>query len=79
MKAYGSKGKNLAIQTNQGVEITHYGDLEDYSQCEAVYYCEENNTFIALDDECKAIRRGDNEQVSVTGTYSIREAVLDKV
>ena len=76
VKVYDSKGKNLAIQTNQGVEITHYGDLEDYSQCEAVYYCKGNDTFIALDDECKAIRRVDNEQVSVIGTYSIREAVL---
>lgn len=76
VKAYDDKGKNLAIQTNQGVEITHYGDLEDYSQCEAVYYCRGNDTFIALDDECNAIRRVDNEQVSVTGTYSIREAVL---
>lgn len=76
VKAYDSKGRNLAIQTNQGVEITHYGDLEDYSQCEAVYYCRENDTFIALDDERNAIRRVDNEQMSVTGTYSIREAVL---
>ena len=76
VKVYDSKGKNLAIQTNQGVEITHYGDLEDYSQCEAVYYCKGNDTFIALDDDCKAIRRVDNEQVSVIGTYSIREAVL---
>lgn len=76
VKAYDAKGKNLAIQTNQGVEITHYGDLEDYSQCEAVYYCRGNDTFIALDDECNAIRRVDNEQISVTGTYSIREAIL---
>ena len=76
VKAYDNEGNNLAIQTNQGVEITHYGDLEDYSQCDAVYYCEANDTFIALDDEGKVIRRVDDEKTSVTGTYSIREARL---
>lgn len=76
VKSYDDKGNNLAIQTNQGVEITHYGDLEDYSQCEAVYYCEANDTFIALDKACTAVRRVDGETVSVTGTYAIREAVL---
>lgn len=76
VKCYDSLGNNLAIQTNQGVEITHYGDLEDYSECEAVYYCEANDTFITLDDACNASLIVDGEQNTVQGTYSIRETVL---
>ena len=51
VKCYDGTGKNLGIQTNTGVPVIHYRELEDYSQCEAVYYCKENNTFISLDDE----------------------------
>ena len=76
VKCYDSKGKNLAIQTNKGAAITHYGKLEDYSACAAVYYCKANNTFITLDDECNAGRKVDGETESVMGTYYIREAVL---
>ena len=76
VKCYDSKGNNLAITTNQGVKVMHYGDLEDYSACEAVYYCKENNTFISLDDECNASKRVDGEATSDVGTYSIRETTL---
>ena len=76
VKAYDAEGNNLAIQTNQGVEIMHHGNQEDYSECEAVYYCKENDTFISLDDECNASKRPDNESVSKMGTYFIRETTL---
>ena len=49
---YDKTGKNLGVQTNQSnITITKHGDIEDYSLCEAVYWCEENNTTLILDDE----------------------------
>jgi len=76
VKCYDGKGNNLAIQTNQGVVVQHFGNLEDYSQCEAVYYCKENNTFISLDDGCNASKRLGAEEVAKAGTYSIREGIM---
>lgn len=76
VKCYDAKGHNLAIQTNQGVNIKHYGPLEDYSECEAVYYCKENDTFITLDDECHASKWVDGTETADMGTYSISQAVL---
>lgn len=76
VKCYDAEGNNLAITTNQDVPVEHLGDLEDYSKCEAVYYCKENKTFISLDDECNASKRVDGEQVANMGTYSIRKTTL---
>ena len=76
VKCYDDKGTNLGIQTNKGVEVTHYGDLEDYSQCLAVYYCEANDTFITLDDECAASKKKDGEASAQAGSYTIRDSVL---
>lgn len=76
VKCYDDQGKNLGIQTNKGVEVTHYGDLEDYSQCLAVYYCEANDTFITLDDECAASKKKDGEASAQAGSYTIRDSVL---
>lgn len=76
VKCYDGDGKNLGIQTNRGVKILHYGDLEDYSLCEAVYYCRENNTFISLDDECNASVYLDGDESSSQGTYGIRQGIM---
>lgn len=76
VKCYDEAGNNLAIQTNQGVGIKHRGNLEDYSQCEAIYYCVKNNTFISLDDECNASKWIDGEETSAAGTYYINAAKL---
>lgn len=76
VKCYDEEGKNLGIQTNQNVKISHFGELEDYSQCAAVYYCKKTDTFISLDDECNASRRVDGEDVSSQGTYTIEQAVM---
>ena len=76
VKCYDAKGNNLAITTNRGVPVEHFGDLEDYSKCEAVYYCKENKTFISLDDECNASKKVDGEEVANIGTYSIRKTTL---
>lgn len=51
-RCYDKNGNNLAVQTNKDdIEIKKFGDIEDYSFCEAIYWCEENNTTLILDDE----------------------------
>lgn len=76
VKCYDEKGNNLGIQTNQSILIIHHGNLEDYSQCEAVYYCKEKDTFISLDDASNASKWQDGENTSVVGTYYIRQTKL---
>ena len=76
VKCYDGEGNNLGIQTNKSVKVSHFGELEDYSQCAAVYYCKETDTFITLDDERNASRRLDGENVSYQGTYAIEQAVM---
>ena len=50
-RMYDKNGKNLGVQANQSLVITKYGDIEDYSLCEAIYWCEETNTSFIMDDE----------------------------
>lgn len=76
VKCYDKDGNNLGIQTNKGVKVTHYGELEDYSRCEAVYYCKENRTFLSLDDEKNASKYIDGEKKAEQGTYTIQDAVM---
>lgn len=76
VKCYDDKGNNLGIQTNQSILIIHHGNLEDYSQCEAVYYCKEKDSFISLDDTCNASKWQDGESTSIAGTYYIRQTKL---
>lgn len=77
VKCYDDEGNNLGIQTNKDVAIQHFGELEDYSRCEAVYYCKENNTFISLDDEKNASKYVNGEEVAVQGKYFIEKAVME--
>lgn len=76
VKCYDGDGNNLAIQTNQGIGIIHHGNLEDYSECEAVYYCVKNDTFVSLDDECNASKWVDGDESSKAGTYYINASKL---
>lgn len=76
VKCYDEAGNNLGIQTNKGVKVFHSGDLEDYSQCTAVYYCKDNKTFIALEDENAASKRVDGDTSVEVGGYSIADSVL---
>ena len=76
VKCYDEEGNNLGIQTNQAILIIHHGNLEDYSQCEAVYYCKETDTFVSLDDECNANKWQNGESASVAGTYYIKQTKL---
>lgn len=71
VRCYDENGNNLGIQTNQPeLKINHYGELEDYSMCEAVYYCKNNRTFFFLEDE-SSIGRLSTDSVTEWGTYSI--------
>ena len=76
VKCYDGKGNNLGVQTNKGVIVTHYGDLEDYTQCAADYYCKENQTIITLNKECDASVKCVGETKGTSGVYSIREGIL---
>lgn len=76
VKCYDAKGNNLAIQTNQGVAIKHYGNLEDYSLCQAVYYCRAKSNFINLNDDCTATIREDGDNTEKVGSYFIRESIM---
>lgn len=71
VRCYDVNGNNLGIQTNQPeLKIEHYGELEDYSMCEAVYYCKDNRTFFFLEDE-STIGKMVSGSVTEWGTYSI--------
>jgi uncharacterized repeat protein (TIGR02543 family) len=74
-KCYDSNKNNLGIQCNKGgVTITHYGELEDYAGCEAMYYAKEDDSFYALyeDQSLKYTANGSTEK----GNYKVRENVL---
>lgn len=77
VKCYDDKGNNLAIQTNQGVEVTHVGELEDYTQCIASYYCREKDTIIALQDEGLAVKKIVGTGTETRGTYFIKQGTLN--
>lgn len=76
VKCYDGKGNNLGIQTNQGVEIIHYGGLEDYAPCEAAYYCVENDTLITLTKDQKVNKLLWEEGIEDNGTYTVDESLL---
>lgn len=73
-KCYDSNNRNLGVQCNKPAEITHVGELEDYSGCEAVYYNFENASYYALyeDNSMKYTEEGK----TLEGTFSIEESVL---
>lgn len=71
VRCYDEKGNNLGVQTNRPeLKIKHYGELEDYSLCEAVYYCKANQTFFFLEDESNIGKLTIGEDTK-WGTYSI--------
>lgn len=71
-KCYDSNKNNLGVQCNQkNVKITHFGELEDYIDCEAVYYCKEDGSLYALyEDQTLKYTSAD---VNKQGTYTIEE------
>ena len=75
-KCYDENGNNLGVQTNKGVSITHYGGLEDYTPCEASYYCDSNKTLISLTKDQKVNIFSATDQVSSDGTYIVDDTKL---
>lgn len=82
-KCYDAAYNNLGVQanndasTNHPVQITHTGEIEDYSGCEAMYYDRESESVIALyaDKTAKVTRDGKTDQI----TYRVREGTLDLI
>ncbi len=68
-KCYDSNNNNLGVQCNVPFSLEHVGELEDYTGCEAVYYCEENGSVIALyaDQSMKYTEGGKTRK----GNYSV--------
>lgn len=61
-QCYDAEGNNLGVQTNkEDIKITRFGAIDDYSNCEAVYWCEENNVVVILDDEQNMILTKDEK------------------
>ncbi len=47
-KCYDSNNNNLGVQCNKSFAKEHVGEIEDYAGCEAIYYCKENDSLLAL-------------------------------
>ena len=71
-KCYDEENNNLGVQCNRPIQTEHSGEIEDYSGCEAVYYCKENDESIALyENKTMKITK---EDVTREGTYYIDDA-----
>ena len=69
-KCYDAEGNSLGVQLNRKeIQVSRQGELENYSKCEAVYYCKDNHGFIVLADDTKATV--ELEGVKSEGTYKI--------
>lgn len=74
-KCYDAKGNNLGVQFNDtNIKADHKGELEDYSEVEEVYFCEENGKLLVLEDDKKAYVETDG--VREEATYKIIDEVL---
>ena len=74
-RCYDAQNNNLALQcNNSAVKFTHHGELEDYAGCEAIYRCNEDESFYAFypDQTLKFTENGK----TVNGRYSISQDVL---
>ncbi|MEE1315138.1 MAG: InlB B-repeat-containing protein [Faecalimonas sp.] len=73
-KCYDAEKNNLSVQANCVMDVVHFGELEDYSGCEAMYYSKESKSVIALyaDQKAKVTRDGKTEEI----TYSVKEDTL---
>lgn len=77
-RCYDKYGQNLGVQTNKdNIVITKYGDLEDYSNCAAVYWCEETNQQILLEDTQKVVwETCDDSASKKEGAYTVNGTKL---
>lgn len=66
-KIYDDEGKSLGVQMRDtAVKMKYRGELEDYSKSKASYYCKDNNSFIILQDDKKAMKQESNVKENVT-------------
>lgn len=75
MKCYDASGNNLGVQFNQtGLNIENKGEQSDYTECEAMYYSKEEDSFIALyqDKTAKVTKDGKTQEI----TYEIWESTI---
>ena len=68
-KCYDSNKKNLGVQCNMPAEIVHFGGLEEYEGCEAVYYNEADESYYALYEDQSLVFGKDGK--TQKGTYAI--------
>lgn len=62
-KCYDAEGNSLGIQLkDKTVVIEENGEIDNYANCNAVYYCKENNTIIALKDGKTATLQVNNQE-----------------
>ncbi len=73
-KCYDTAKNNLSVQANCVMTAEHFGELEDYSGCEAMYYSRESAAVVALyaDQTAKVTRDGKTEEI----TYTVKEDTL---
>ena len=74
VKCYDSNKNNLGVQCNQVCKIEHFGELEDYSGCEAMYYCEKDSSLYALYADKVFKHTADSK--TTEGTYRIEDSVI---
>lgn len=71
VKIYDSNKNNLGVQSNNtALQIRHFGSMLDYAACEAIYYCQEDeSTYTLFENKTMIYEKGNTK---VEGTYSIR-------
>lgn len=73
-KMYDADKKDLGVQTNRESVIIRRGALDNYEDCSATYYCQENGNSLALYDDqtIKFTKDGATQQ----GTYDVLDNVM---
>lgn len=75
LRIYDENGNNLGLKANSGAaKIEHIGELTDYSNCDAVYYCEKDDSAIELftDKTAKLTKNGKTTK----GTYNVNTGII---
>ena len=74
-KIYDSNKNNLGVQFNKdGVSTQHFGEMEDYAGCEALYACQEDGALIAL--YANKTLKFTKDGATTEGTYAIKDGVI---
>ncbi len=76
LKCYDSNKNNLGVQVNDSAtcKVVHYGEREDYSGCEAMYFCDADSSLYALYED-KTLKYTEAENTTA-GTYRIEEYTM---